>query len=492
MTSTDPGLRRLALSALVPGFAGTDVPGWLGDALADGLAGVCLFGQNCESPEQVRTLSEQMRAIRPGVVVMADEEGGTVSRLDGGLGSPWPAAAALGALDDVEATYAVGQAIGRRAASAGIDLVIAPVLDVNSEPDNPVIGVRSFGADPGLVARHGRAFARGLADAGVLACGKHFPGHGATRTDSHVGLPVLDLAEERWRATDLPPFAAAVQAGIPTLMTAHVVLRCLDDQPATVSARVLGVLRHELGFEGAIVSDALDMKAIAAGMGRPAGAVRALAAGVDLVCIGNPVFPDVYDDAAAVEEICGAIVAAVRRDELPVARLEDSAARIAALPRGRAVSARPAPRPRSELVAAGAGIAARALTVRGDVRLGRGATVLVPARGVGYAAGRTSSALVEELRRRRPGWRVVDVEDAEAAVAQARAATGDLVVVLEGSDPHRHHPLVGAVLEVAPAAVVVHGGLRRDDDPGERTVHTHGTSAGTAVAVADLLLGDVP
>ena len=142
---SDSDLRRLALSVLLPGFVGTTPPGWLRRAVDDGLAGVCLFGQNVESPEQVRALAGALRDGRDDLLVASDEEGGSVTRLDAGLGSPWPGAATLGALDDVRSTYDVALGLGRQARACGVDLVLAPVLDVNSEPDNPVIGVRSFG-----------------------------------------------------------------------------------------------------------------------------------------------------------------------------------------------------------------------------------------------------------------------------------------------------------------------------------------------------------
>ncbi|NUR05879.1 MAG: glycoside hydrolase family 3 protein, partial [Nocardioidaceae bacterium] len=320
-----------ALPVLLPGFEGTTLPSWLASRLADGLAGVCLFGQNVASDEQLRALTGSVHAARPGALVASDEEGGSVTRVDLATGSRWPGHGTLGALDDERATYDVALGLGQRARDLGVDLVLAPVLDVSSEPDNPVIGVRSFGATTELVARHGVAFVRGLQDAGVLACGKHFPGHGATRTDSHVALPVLDVDEATWRARDLPPFAAAVRAGTRSLMTAHVVVRTLDDRPATLSPVLLGLLRDELGFEGVVVTDALDMQAISAGVGRAAGAVAALAAGADLLCIGNPAFPGGYDAEAVLDEIAAAVETAVADGVLPAERLAEATTRVAAL-----------------------------------------------------------------------------------------------------------------------------------------------------------------
>ena len=479
-------VRRLALSVLMPGFVGTTLPRWLEERLAQGLGGVCLFGHNVESPAQVRALTGAVHAAGPRALVASDEEGGSVSRLDAGAGSPWPGHATLGALDDPDATYAVALGLGHGAADAGLDLVLAPVLDVNSEPDNPVIGVRSFGATPELVARHGAAFVRGLQDGGVAACGKHYPGHGATRTDSHVELPVLDVDEETWRTRDLPPFEAAVEAGIASVMTAHVVLTALDDRPATLSARALGALRRDLGFQGAIVSDALDMKAISAGVGRPAGAVQCLAAGVDLVCIGNPSFPATYDDEAVVDELADAIVSAVATGDLSLDRLEEASARVGAL------STRQAPtHPDPPGEAFGTDVAARALTVRGDVRVTGDAVVVFPRPPFGYAAGRMPSALLTRLRASRPSWQVREVDDPLAARRAAQGA-GAVLLVVEGRYDPDVAASVRAVLEVAPDAVVVYGGLARADDPGRHTVHSHGTGAATARAVAGLLLGDDP
>jgi len=481
-----PEVRELALSVLMPGFVGTALPRWLEERLEQGLGGVCLFGHNVESETQVRALTSAVHRAGSTALVASDEEGGSVSRLDGGAGSPWPGHATLGALDDPDATYAVALGLGHGAAEAGLDLVLAPVLDVNSEPANPVIGVRSFGATPELVARHGAAFVRGLQDGGVAACGKHYPGHGATRTDSHVELPVLDIDEETWRTRDLPPFEAAVDAGIASVMTAHVVLTALDDRPATLSEPVLRTLRHDLGFEGAIISDALDMKAISAGVGRPAGAVQCLAAGVDLVCIGNPSFPATYDDEAVVDELADAIERAVATGDLPLDRLEEASTRVGALS-ARQTACRPEVPPETF----GTDVTARALRVRGDVRVTGDAVVVVPRPPFGYAAGRVPSALVTRLRESRPAWEVREVDD-PATARRAAEGSGAVILVVEG----RHDPDVAAsvraVLEAAPDAVVVYGGLPRPDDPGQHTIHTHGTGAAAARAVAARLLGEDP
>ncbi len=184
--------------------------------------------------------------------------------------------------------------------------MLAPAVDVNANPDNPVIGVRSFGADPGAgVAPCGRV-RRGLQGAGVAACAKHFPGHGEPTPTRISTCPVIRASVETLRARDLPPFAAAVAAGVRAVMTAHVVFPALDDAPATLSPTLHRLLRDELGFDGVVVSDALDMRAITGGVGLGGGAVRALAAGADLLCLGNP-----RDDVAEHRQVQHAILDAL-------------------------------------------------------------------------------------------------------------------------------------------------------------------------------------
>jgi beta-N-acetylhexosaminidase len=184
-------LITLADTVLQPGFVGTTPPDWLRKRLAGGLGGVALFSRNIDNPAQVRAMVDALKAENPRAVVAIDEEGGDVTRLEANQGSSRPGNLALGTVDDLELTEAVAADIGRDLAAAGITLNYAPDADVNSNPDNPVIGVRSFGADPGLVARHTSAWVRGLQSTGIAACAKHFPGHGDTGVDSHRALPTL-------------------------------------------------------------------------------------------------------------------------------------------------------------------------------------------------------------------------------------------------------------------------------------------------------------
>ena len=187
----DGQLRRAVNATLMPGFPGPDLPGWLSAELADGLGAVCLFGSNIVTPGQVRGLTDAIHAAHPDAVVATDEEGGDVTRLHHRDGSPAPSMAYLGHRDDLALTHSVAAGIGAELRAAGIDLNLAPVADVNANPRNPVIGVRSFGANADLVARHVAAYVHGLQSAGIGAVAKHFPGHGDTGTDSHLGLPTI-------------------------------------------------------------------------------------------------------------------------------------------------------------------------------------------------------------------------------------------------------------------------------------------------------------
>ena len=194
-----------------------------------------------------------------------------MTRLEAASGSSYPGNAALGVVDDAELSESVAASLGAELADAGVNLDFAPVADVNTNPQNPVIGIRSFGSDAELVSRHVAAFVRGLQRAGVAACAKHFPGHGDTSVDSHLALPLVDSLDPR----ALEPFRAAIAAGVRSLMTAHIVVRSIGDEPATMSREVLhDLLRVELGFDGVVVTDALEMKAISETVGVEEGAVR--------------------------------------------------------------------------------------------------------------------------------------------------------------------------------------------------------------------------
>ncbi|GAB3897403.1 hypothetical protein GCM10027612_53560 [Microbispora bryophytorum subsp. camponoti] len=287
---------------LQPGFEGTEPPDWLRRALGEGLGGVVLFARNIarnvarnnardvardNACGSVAALAADLRRERPDVVVAVDEEGGAVTRLEAATGSSWPGNLALGVAGDESLTRRVARQIGRMVAAAGITLDYAPVVDVNADPRNPVIGVRSFGSDPEEVGRHGAAWIEGLQSAGVAACAKHFPGHGDTVTDSHLALPAVPASREVIERRDLPPFRAAIAAGVRAVMCGHLLVPAVDALPATLSRAVLtGLLREELGFDGLVVTDAIEMRAVAALHEPGEIAVRALAAGADAICVG--------------------------------------------------------------------------------------------------------------------------------------------------------------------------------------------------------------
>ena len=312
-------VERLAAGCLLPSFPGHEAPDWVLRQLEGGLGGITLFAYNVDSPAQLAALTGRLREAGD-VVVAIDEEGGDVTRLEADRGSSYPGNLALGAVDDVELTEEVAAAIAGELARSGVNVNFAPVADANTNPHNPVIGVRSFGADPELVARHVAAFVQGTQRQGVAACAKHFPGHGDTAVDSHLDLPVVagDLEAA------LVPFRAAIAAGVKAVMTGHLVVPALDQLPATLSRRVVtGLLREELGFDGLVVTDALEMRAISGGVGVEEAGVQALAAGVDALCVGH----DLHEET--VGTLVDAISAAVRSGRLPLERLEEAAARVA-------------------------------------------------------------------------------------------------------------------------------------------------------------------
>lgn len=320
-------LRTLAAGTLMPGFRGTTTPDWVARALGDGLASIALYGTNLASPDQLRELCAELRTHSPGLLLAVDEEGGDVTRLHYLTGSDQPGNAVLGRINDPALTAASARAIGLELASYGINLNLAPDADVNSTPQNPVIGVRSFGATPGLVSAHTGAWIRGLEGAGVASCAKHFPGHGDTATDSHLSLPRLDVPRGLLDERELAPFRAVVACNGASIMTSHILVPALDEaNPATFSAAILGeLLRGSLGFTGAVITDALDMAGASAETGIPEAAVRALAAGADLLCLGSETTQEGY------LQVLDAVVAAVLSGRLPVARLRDAAKRTALL-----------------------------------------------------------------------------------------------------------------------------------------------------------------
>lgn len=320
------GVHELVPGVLLPGFAGPQLPEWLRAELERGLGGVCLFAGNVDAgdPDGTARLAAAIRAVRPETLVAADEEGGVVTRLEGRDGSTLPSPAQLGLVSTAVAER-VGAVLGERARRAGIDLLLAPSADVNDNPANPVIGARSFGADPYEVAARVAATARGIRSRqGVSACVKHWPGHGDTDVDSHRGLPTVPAATV---ARHAEPFAAAIREGVPAVMTAHIVVAEWGAEPVTVNPDAIARLRAE-GFDGVVITDAVDMAAIADTYGLGGGAARALAAGADLVCLGNPELKG-EDAAAQYAEVTAAIAAALDDGRLAPERLREAHGRVA-------------------------------------------------------------------------------------------------------------------------------------------------------------------
>jgi beta-N-acetylhexosaminidase len=322
-------VEHLSGELLVSGFEGTVLDAPLEAALRSGRrAGVILFRRNIESLEQVAALNARIARSAGDVplLVSVDQEGGRVERLKAPF-PELPPMRELGRAGDVRRIEDAGQTVGRALAELGFTLDFAPVLDVDSNPDNPVIGDRAFSDDPAAVARLAGAFARGLAAGGVLACGKHFPGHGDTDTDSHLDLPFVRHDAARLRSVELAPFAA-LAGELPALMSAHVVYDALDPGvPATLSHRIATeLLRGELGFRGVLFSDDLEMRALADRYTVEEAAIGAIAAGCDVLLVCR--------DAELADRAHEALCREAERSDAFRARCEEAAARSRGL-RGR-------------------------------------------------------------------------------------------------------------------------------------------------------------
>lgn len=318
-------LRRDIGQLLIGSLPGTTITAEIRSLAREfSLGGVTLFARNIEAPEQVAELAVDVQSLAAELPlwVSVDQEGGRVARLKKPF-TEWPPMAALGRSGSVDLAARFAAALAAELKAVGITLDYAPVLDIHTNPRNPVIGDRALAEDADAVARLGAAIVRGLQDNGVAACGKHFPGHGDTSVDSHLDLPLVEHPPDRIRRVECVPFRAAIEAEVAFIMTAHVLVPSLDgEKPATLSPRIVrALLREELGFAGVILSDDLEMKAIARACAVPDAAVQAIAAGCDgvLVCSG-----DVETQAATLE----ALVHAVEQDRIPYAWLEDAHKRL--------------------------------------------------------------------------------------------------------------------------------------------------------------------
>jgi beta-N-acetylhexosaminidase len=480
----DDSLLRLADALLIPPFPGTTAPRWVLDALGRGLGGVTLFGNNVLGDTAQLTASLRSAGdLEP--IIAIDEEGGDVTRIAYEQGSPYPGNAALGAVDDVALTREVHWAIGADLAALGLNLNMAPCADVLGTADSPAIGTRSFGSDTDLVARHTAAAVTGLQAAGLAACAKHFPGHGRTSTDSHHAMATIDGTLEDLRRRDLPPFSAAIKAGAAAVMPSHLRVPELTGELASSvsAAAITGLLRGELGFDGVVISDALEMKALRDAYGIPGAAVRAVAAGTDLLCFGRDTDEETYLAVRA------AIVDAVRSGELPAARLAESAARVAAL-RARLASSRGGPTP---VHADGIGLSAarRAIRMSGPRPvLDRPLIVEVEPRenmaagdfgwGLGPWAPPASVRRVSTSGNAGP----LDV----ASVLTAATGRSLVVAVRDAHVDERIRALITALLVTRPDTVLVEMGLPHWSPPeGTSYLATFGASRASAHAAAELL-----
>jgi beta-N-acetylhexosaminidase len=489
----DPVLERMADAILIPPFPGHRAPRWVLAALEGGLAGVTIFGPNIADPEQLAELTAQLRSAGGLPLVAIDEEGGDVTRIAHLTGSPYPGNAALGAVDDTALTAAVHQALGQDLAALGINVNLAPSVDVNTAADNPVIGIRSFGSDPHLVARHAAAAVRGLQAAGVAACAKHFPGHGSTSADSHHGIVTVQASLDLLRRRDLPPFTAAIAAGVQGVMPGHLrVPELTGDAPATLSAAALnGLLRGELGFTGVIISDALEMRAVSDLYGIPEAAVLAVAAGTDLLCFGRDAAEDSY---LAVRR---ALSEAVASGRLPAQRLTEAQQNVARLRNWLADV--DATGPESDRPGAHVGLVAARRAVH------------VSASTTGAPPGPLADPVVLELEaqeniavgdvpwglrswvpaasiQRIPAGLAVSAAAAVARAALVRAAGRSLIVVVR--DAHRDpaaRAVVGELTAARPDTVVLEMGLPLWVPAAGVHLATYGAARANAQAAAEVL-----
>jgi beta-N-acetylhexosaminidase len=521
----DRRLSELADAVLQPGFVGTTAPDWIRRRLADGLGSVTLYSRNIVRPDQVAELTATLRAENPDVIISIDEEAGDVTRVEAMTGSSRPGNLALGAADDEALTHAVARHLGQDLAALGVTLNFAPDADVNSNPDNPVIGARAFGADPALVARHTAAWVRGLQSAGVAACAKHFPGHGDTATDSHHDVPVILADRAALDACELLPFRAAMDADVQAVMTGHLLVPAIDpDRPATLSKPILtGLLRIEMGYTGLLVTDAIEMHAVARRYGLGGATVGAIAAGADAVCVGG----ELADEHTAVV-LRDAIVAAVRSGQLSEERLSDAASRVAALARWtrthRAVESLDATMPAgvapvSALPAvangAGRGIAHPGLAAaRKAIRITRTGQVLPwPLAGPAHVielspainmaiAPETPWGLLGPLAglapdttggRYGPGQLAGDAA-VTAMIRSTLATAGGRPLVVVVRDAHRHgwmSALLRRLLDARPDIIVVEMGVPAAP-LGNAYIASYGASTACGRAVAELLTGTTP
>lgn len=475
---SDADRRRLALGVLMAGVPGPEPQPWLVSALRDGLASVCLFAENTPDVAAARHLTDRLREAAPDLLVAVDEEGGDVTRLQHRLGSQLPAASALDAAGDDVLSRRYGATLGALCAACGANLDLAPVLDVASEPRNPVIGVRSFGADASTVARHARAVVAGLHEAGVAACGKHFPGHGDTLVDSHAGLPRVDADAETLRERELAPFGDLLP-DLDAVMVAHLLVPALGEGIATLAPWSYRWL-WEHGFDGLLVTDALGMRAVTPGDDVGPAVVAALRAGADLLCLDAP---HNRDARGTLEQAVGAIGAGLCDGVLDPDALERSAGRTRALSRRVPVTSAPLTAAAGDDLGVDVGdaIVARALHTQGDLS-GRRWALLDLRAGInaaaGYTAARVATGFADEF----------DGAGLDLGWGETDADRRPLALVRNPADP-RESAALAELLTARPDALVVHTGVPAAAPEVAHLVVSHGASRasvrGVVAAIAD-------
>lgn len=437
-------LLALASGVIVTGFDGVTLDAPTREALAGvPFAGYILFARNLHDVAATRALTDDLRSLCALAPILAiDQEGGRIARLRNGV-EALPPMMALGATGDAALAHDAGVQLGHDLRRAGFNLDFAPVLDLAIDPGNTVIGTRAFGSSPAVVAQLGAALARGLEDSGIVATFKHFPGHGATSRDTHLGPARLDVDRETLFARDLAPFFAC-SSDARAIMAAHVAVPAIDgDVPASLSSRLLtGVLREQWGFQGVCVTDCMQMDAIAQGVGTVAGVTLAIAAGADCALVSH--------DPLLAREAALHLAQAVERGDLPFERLQTAHARVARL---RAMLAPPidvhAAAPHAGI---GRRIAGRAVTVvRGTLAADRAhclAVVFGDASG-GAVLGIPAVAVA------------LDPDDEQRAVMldAVRVANRRPVILMYRAHLHAgQRRAIDAIVEMFPAAIVVSTG----------------------------------
>lgn len=473
-----------ALGVLMAPFTGTELPDWVGEVLDEGLASVILFGHNTPDPQTTGRLARAVHARADDCVVAIDEEGGDVTRIQSTTGSSLPTAWALGEVDDTELTRKVGNVLGDLLAACDLDLDLAPVLDVSTDPANPVIGTRAFGDDPDRVAAHARAFAAGLVEAGLATCAKHFPGHGATAADSHTALPLIDLDAQQFEREHLAPWR--IVPWLDSVMTAHVLVPAYGEGPASISPWSRPLLDRVAGgtFHGLVITDALDMGAVAEDPGYGEAVVRAIEAGADLLCLGSSLR---RDDQQMLRDAHDALIEAVDSGRIAREALQERAQRTRGILRTLRTRRRfVPPMPLADAIrqAEQLGAEAASLAVRGRhaaLELGPAAVVDVRFRAQ-HASGARSQQLVHALRECGVQAQEPDYPDQIDGAAQLLILTR-----LPRSDAEEGRHLA-ELLERRPEAIVVHTGVPDAAPDHRRLVLAHGGGRTMMRAAAQLML----